>query len=287
MMKEQSEFIVSDDWLKARLGDSKLSILDASWYLPAAKRNGREEYKKAHIPGAVFFDHDKVCDETSGLPHTLPSPDKFAQFASDMGVNADDTIVIYDGIGFFSAPRAWWMFRVMGANNVYVLDGGFAGWKEKHYPVTGEPTKIRKTLFKVNFDAEKVVLIDEMRELVDGKTTQIADARNHKRFLGEEAEPRPGMRSGHMPGAHNIPFATLSEGGNFKDLSKIKTIFKDAGINVAAPVVTTCGSGVTAAVLALALESLGNHNVRLYDGSWSEWGSKKDTPVVTGNNGDK
>ena len=126
-----------------------------------------------------------------------------------------------------------------------------------------------------------------MRQLVDGKTSQIADARNHKRFLGEEAEPRPGMRSGHMPGAHNIPFATLSEDGNFKVLSKVKTIFKDAGINVAAPVVTTCGSGVTAAVLALALESLGNHNVRLYDGSWSEWGSKKDTPVVTGNNGDK
>ncbi|CAM1627011.1 Rhodanese-like domain [Bartonella apihabitans] len=286
-METHSEFIVSDDWLKARLGDSNLSVLDASWYLPAAKRNGRDEYEKSHIPGAVFFDHDKVCDETSGLPHTLPSPEKFAQFASEMGVNADDTIVIYDGIGFFSAPRAWWMFRVMGAKHVYVLDGGFVGWQKKHYPVTNEPTKIKKTSFQVKFEQDKVVLIDEMRQLVDGETTQIADARGHKRFLGEEAEPRPGMRSGHMPGAHNVPFSTLSTDGNFKDLNKIKTIFKDAGINVAAPVVTTCGSGVTAAVLALALESLGNHNIRLYDGSWSEWGSKKDTPVVTGTDGDE
>lgn len=282
-MEEHSEYIVSADWLKSRLGQANLSVLDASWYLPAAKRNGLEEYKKAHIPGAVFFDHDKVCDETSGLPHTLPSPEKFAEFASKMGVNADDTIVIYDGIGFFSAPRAWWMFRVMGSKHVFVLDGGFANWQKKHYPVTSEPTKIKNSVFKVNYEADKVVLIDEMRRLVDGEEMQVADARGHKRFLGEEAEPRPGMRSGHMPGAHNIPATSLSVEGNFKDLSQIKTIFKDAGINVAAPVVTTCGSGVTAAVLALALESLGNHNVRLYDGSWSEWGSKKDTPVVTGN----
>lgn len=286
-MEEHSEFIVSADWLKSRLGQPNLSIVDASWYLPAAKRNGLEEYKKAHIPGAVFFDHDKVCDETSGLPHTLPSPAKFAEFASAMGVNADDTIVVYDGIGFFSAPRAWWMFRVMGAKHVFVLDGGFANWQEKHYPVTSEPTNVKKAVFKVDFEADKVVLIDEMRRFVDGDEMQIADARGHKRFLGEEAEPRPGMRSGHMPGAHSIPATSLSEEGNFKDLNQIKTIFKTAGINVAAPVVTTCGSGVTAAVLALALESLGNHNVRLYDGSWSEWGSKKDTPVVTGNDGNK
>lgn len=281
-MDEHSQFIVSADWLKQRLGAPQMSIIDASWYLPAAKRNPKQEYEAAHIPGAVFFDHDKVCDETSGLPHTLPSPENFARFATAMGVNADDTIVIYDGVGFFSAPRAWWMFRVMGAKNVFVLDGGFDHWKKKHYPVTSEKTIVKKAAFKVDFEADKVVLIDEMRHLVDGQSTQIADARGHKRFLGEEAEPRPGMRSGHMPGAYNIPATSLSVEGNFKDLSSIKTIFKDAGINVAAPVVTTCGSGVTAAVLALALESLGNHNVRLYDGSWSEWGAKQDTPVVTG-----
>ncbi|WP_297322935.1 3-mercaptopyruvate sulfurtransferase [uncultured Bartonella sp.] len=282
-MDKHSQFIVSADWLKERLGNPEISIIDASWYLPAVKRNPKQEYDHCHIPGAVFFNHDKVCDETSGLPHTLPSPEKFSEFATAMGVNAEDTIVVYDGVGFFSAPRAWWMFRVMGAKNVFVLDGGFDHWKEKHYPVTDEKTVIKKTLFKAKFAEDKVVLLGEMRQLVDGGATQIVDARGHKRFLGEEAEPRPGMRAGHMPGAHNVPATTLSVEGNFKDLSSIKTIFKDAGINVAAPVVTTCGSGVTAAVLALALESLGNHNVRLYDGSWSEWGGKKDTPVVTGN----
>ncbi len=281
-MTEKSAFVVSRDWLKERLHKPGLAIVDASWYLPAAGRNGQEEYEKAHIPGAVFFDQDKIADKESGLPHTLPSPEFFAQQVGALGITADETVVVYDGPGMFSAPRVWWMFRVMGVKNVYVLDGGFDGWKKAGYPVTNEVTKIAATFFKPSFNKDAVVDFQEMRKIVDEKRSQIADARGVGRFTGRDAEPRAGMRSGHMPGARNVPVTTLSENGELKDLESLRRIFNEAGIDLSGPVVTSCGSGVTAAVITLALTSLGHKDNRLYDGSWSEWGSRQDTPVVTG-----
>ncbi|MEN3395265.1 3-mercaptopyruvate sulfurtransferase [Brucella melitensis] len=281
-MTEKSAFVVSRDWLKERLHKPGLAIGDASWYLPAAGRNGQEEYEKAHIPGAVFFDQDKIADKESGLPHTLPSPEFFAQQVGTLGITADETVVVYDGPGMFSAPRVWWMFRVMGVKNVYVLDGGFDGWKKAGYPVTDEVTKIAATFFKPSFNKDAVVDFHEMRKIVDEKRSQIADARGAGRFTGRDAEPRAGMRSGHMPGARNVPVTTLSENGELKDLESLRRIFDEAGIDLSGPVVASCGSGVTAAVITLALTSLGHKDNRLYDGSWSEWGSRQDTPVVTG-----
>ncbi|MHC5307075.1 3-mercaptopyruvate sulfurtransferase [Bartonella sp. LJL80] len=286
-MIEKSRFVVSTQWLEEKLGKPNVSIVDGSWYLPATKRDPRKEFEESHIPGAVFFDQDKICDETTGLPHSLPTSAQFARDVGQMGISNDDTIVVYDGVGFFSAPRVWWMFRVMGAKNVVVLDGGFERWKGEGRPVERGNSKVAPKSFLTDFQQDKVVLLREMRNLVDKGSVQIADARSNARFTGAEAEPRSGMRSGHMPGAHNIPSTLMSSQGAFKDLAALEAIFKDAGVDIGAPIVTTCGSGVTAAVLALALESLGNRNVRLYDGSWSEWGAKHDTPVVTGNDDEK
>lgn len=281
-MSDKSAFVISRDDLKARLGEPGLAIVAASWYLPAAGRNGRDEYDAAHIPGAVFFDQDVIADKDSGLPHTLPSPELFARHVGAMGITADETIVVYDGPGMFSAPRVWWMFRVMGVKNVLVLDGGFDGWKAADFPVTDELTKIAATLFMPSFNAAKVVDFAEMSKIVDGRSSQIADARAAGRFTGRDAEPREGMRSGHMPGARNVPVGTLSENGALKNLDSLREIFADAGVDLNKPVITSCGSGVTAAVITLALTSLGHEDNRLYDGSWSEWGSRQDTPVVTG-----
>lgn len=281
-MSNKSAFVISRDDLKVRLGEPGLAIVDASWYLPAAGRNGRDEYDATHIPGAVFFDQDLIADKESGLPHTLPSPEFFARHVGSMGITADETVVVYDGPGMFSAPRVWWMFRVMGVKNVLVLDGGFDGWKAANFPVTDEVTKIAPTLFTPSFDAGKVVDFAEMSKIVDGHTSQIADARAAGRFTGRDAEPREGMRSGHMPGARNVPVGTLSENGELKSLDSLREIFANAGVDLKKPVVTSCGSGVTAAVITLALTSLGHEGNRLYDGSWSEWGSRQDTPVVTG-----
>ncbi|MFS2326737.1 3-mercaptopyruvate sulfurtransferase [Brucella sp. H1_1004] len=281
-MSDKSAFVISRDDLKARLGEPGLAIVDASWYLPAAGRNGRDEYDAAHIPGAVFFDQDLIADKESGLPHTLPSPELFARHVGAMGITADETVVVYDGPGMFSAPRVWWMFRLMGVKNVLVLDGGLDGWKAAGFPVTNEVTKIAATLFTPSFNEAKVVSFEEMSKIVDKRSSQIADARAAGRFTGRDAEPRKGMRSGHMPGARNVPVGTLSENGELKSLDSLRKIFADAGVDLNKPVVTSCGSGVTAAVITLALTSLGHEDNRLYDGSWSEWGSRQDTPVVTG-----
>lgn len=281
-MGDKSPFVIDADWLEQRLGTPGLSIIDASWYMPAQKRDARKEYDAAHIPGAVFFDQDLIVDPNSTLPHTMPSPALFAQFVGSMGVSADDTIVIYDGPGFQSAPRVWWMFRIMGVFQVYVLDGGFQRWKDAGRPVTAEPTKVAPNFFHVDHDASKIVSLAEMRKIVDTASAQIADARSGGRFEGRDPEPRPGLRSGHMPGARNVPSTSLSENGEFLPLDKLRAVLEDAGLDLNKPVVTSCGSGVTAAVITLALQSLGHGDNRLYDGSWTEWGGMTDTPVVTG-----
>jgi thiosulfate/3-mercaptopyruvate sulfurtransferase len=281
-MSETSRFTVDFDWLEQRLHQPGLSIVDGSWYLPAQKRNARAEYDAAHIPGAVFFDQDLVVDPDSDLPHALPSPQDFAQYVGSMGITADDTIVAYDGPGIFTAPRVWWLFRVMGARQVYVLDGGFDRWKAEGRPVTAEPTKIAPSVFNAQFDKARVASLEDMRRIVESGGSQIADARPRGRFTGAEPEPREGMRSGHMLGARSVPVTSLSEHGKLLPLDRLREVLEKAGVDPGKPVVTTCGSGVTAAAITLALESLGNEDNKLYDGSWSEWGGRGDTPVATG-----
>jgi thiosulfate/3-mercaptopyruvate sulfurtransferase len=281
-MPETSPFIVDADWLEQRLGTPGLSIVDASWYLPAQKRNAKAEYDAAHIPGAIFFDQDVVVDPDSPLPHTLSRPEVFAQHVGSMGISADDTIVVYDGPGMFSAPRVWWMFRVMGVFQVYLLDGGFDGWKTEGRSITAERTRIAPCVFFANFDEERVADLADMRRIVKTGESQIADARPAGRFQGVEPEPRPGVRSGHMPGAKSVPALTLSENGKLLPVNRLKEVLKDAGIDLSKPVVTSCGSGITAAAITLALESVGHTDNKLYDGSWTEWGGRSDTPVETG-----
>lgn len=279
---ETSPFVVDFDWLESRIGKPGVSIVDASWYLPAQNRDAKAEYDAAHIPGTVFFDQDLVVEPDAELPHTLPSAEIFGQFASSMGISADDTIVVYDGPGMFSAPRVWWMFRIMGARDVYVLDGGFDRWKAEGRPVTNDPTKIAPSFFEAKLDKARVASFDEMREIVAGRSSQIADARPAGRFAGTDPEPRAGMRSGHMPGASNVPASSLSRDGKMLPIKELQELFVKKGIDLRRPVVTSCGSGVTAAVITLALESVGHRDNKLYDGSWTEWGGRSDTPVETG-----
>jgi thiosulfate/3-mercaptopyruvate sulfurtransferase len=286
-MAEDSPFTVDADWLEKRLGQPGVSIVDASWYLPAQKRDAKAEYQAAHIPGAVFLDQDGVSDPDSPLPHTLASPQHFAQFVGSLGISVDDTIIVYDGPGFFSAPRAWWMFRVMGVFQVYVLDGGFDRWKASGRPVTAEPTKIAPCVFHADFDKARVADLADMRRIVEAGDAQVADARSPGRFEGAEPEPRAGVRPGHMPGARNVPASALSENGELLPKSRLRTVIEEAGIDLARPVVTSCGSGITAAAITLALETIGHADNRLYDGSWTEWGGRTDTPVATGKAGDR
>lgn len=281
-MSDTSPFVVSPQWLEQRLGQPGLSIVDGSWYLPAQNRDAKAEYDAAHIPGAIFFDQDHVVEPGSTLPHTLPKPEHFAQFAGSMGIKQTDTIVVYDGPGFFSAPRVWWMFRTMGARDVYVLDGGVDGWKADGRKVTAEPTKTAPCLFETDFDARRVASLDDMRAIVDSGSAQVADARPKGRFTGDDPEPRAGMRSGHMPGARNVPASALSRNGRLLPVDELRAVLEQSGVDLAKPVVTSCGSGVTAAVVSLALASVGHDDNRLYDGSWTEWGGRDDTPVVTG-----
>lgn len=281
-MAETGAFTIDADWLQGRLGSPGLSVVDASWYLPAQKRDARTEYEAAHIPGAIFFDQDAVVDPRSELPHTLPDPATFARHVGSMGISADDTIVVYDGPGMFSAPRVWWMFRVMGIFQVYVLEGGFDRWKTNGRPVTPDKTRIAPNIFHVSFDASRVATLGDMLKTVAAGDSQIADARPAGRFTGDEPEPRVGVRGGHMPGAKSLPASTLSRDGKLLPPDELRKRFEEAGVDLRKPVVTSCGSGITAAVITLALETLGHSANRLYDGSWAEWGSRPDTPVVKG-----
>ncbi|MCY6380550.1 3-mercaptopyruvate sulfurtransferase [Hoeflea prorocentri] len=281
-MAEKSAFVVSADWLQERIGNTGLKIVDASWYLPAQGRNARSEYESGHILGAVFFDQDVVVDPDMDLPHALPGPEHFAGQVSGLGISTDDTIVVYDGPGMFTAPRVWWMFRAMGAPNVFVLDGGFDRWKADGRPVTTEIPEYARGTFKAVFRDGWAADLERVLEVAGNGSSQIADARSPGRFTGDEPEPREGMRCGHMPGARNVPVFSLSQDGELKSLEDLRATLEEAGIDPNGPVITTCGSGVTAAVITLALHSLGNEDTQLYDGSWSEWGARKDTPVVTG-----
>ena len=275
--------LVSTDWLAAHLNAPDIVILDASWHLPAAKRDAKAEFLAGHIPGARFFDIDATAEPNTKLPHMLPSPAKFASDVKKLGVGDGKKIICYDAAGLFSAARCWWMFKVFGHDDVAVLDGGLPKWQRENRPLEdGPPVPAQERHFTPRFRVSMVRSLADVAKGLESGAMQIADARSGPRFRGEEAEPRPGVRPGHMPGASNVHYASLiTKDGTLKPQAELEAAFTSAGIDLAKPVVTSCGSGVTAGILTLALTELGTRDHALYDGSWTEWGAS-DQPVVTG-----
>lgn len=273
--------VVSTAWLAARLGDPDLRVVDATLPLVGQPGHGRDSYEAGHIPGAVFFDINAIADTTTDLPHMLPTAGAFSRAAGALGLTPDATIVVYDAHGIYSAPRVWWTLRTMGYPNVFVLDGGLKAWRaegrviEKEEPAPVAANVISKVDPALVADRHVVTKV-----LADG-AAQVVDARSAARFRGEAPEPRASLRSGHMPGALNVPFnEVVAADGTLKPVPELQAVF--AHVNLNRPIITTCGSGVTAAVLALALARLGRPDVAIYDGSWTEWGGHPDTVVVTG-----
>ena len=273
--------LVSTEWLAAHLDDVR--VVDASWYMPNEKREPAKEFEAAHIPGAAFFDIDAISDHATDLPHMLPAPGAFAEAVSRLGVGNGETVVVYDGSGIFSAPRVWWMLKVMGHANVKVLDGGLPKWTREGRALEKGPAKSAARTFAANAQPSLLRDFDAVMDIVADRSAQMVDARSAGRFTGAEAEPRAGVRGGHMSGAANVHFRSLLTPDNtFKRPAELRATFEVAGVDIAKPIVTTCGTGVTAAILMLALEEIGASNVALYDGSWTEWGSRPEAPVVSG-----
>jgi thiosulfate/3-mercaptopyruvate sulfurtransferase len=271
--------LVSTDWLADHLGDPDIVIIDATWFMPQAKRDPRAEFEAAHLPGAVFFDIDAVADTTSGLPHMLPSPEAFAEAVSAMGIGESTTVITYDANGLIASARLWWTFRAMGHDAVEVLDGGLAKWRTEGRPVESGPAFPRAAArFTPNFRPGLVRSFDQVK----ANTSDVLDARPGPRFRGEVAEPRAGLKSGHMPGSRNLPSSELIDAdGRLKSADDLFPLFREAGVDLSAPIVTSCGSGVTACILALGLARLGIADAPVYDGSWTEWGGRDDAPVET------
>ncbi|MEJ1159497.1 3-mercaptopyruvate sulfurtransferase [Prosthecomicrobium sp. N25] len=279
---DRSRWFVTTEWLAAHLDAPDVVVVDASWYLPTMNRDGAAEYAAAHIPGAVHFDLDKVKDETNPLPHMLPSPEAFASAVRKLGIGDGMRIVVYDGIGLFSAPRVWWTFRVFGARDVCILEGGFPKWRAEGRPVSDEAVVRQPRHFTARMDHGMVRDVEDVKRALASGSAQVVDARPADRFRGEAPEPRPGLSSGHMPGALNVPFAAIVADGKLRSPESLAETFAAAGVDPARPVITTCGSGVSAAILWLALESMGHNRLGLYDGSWTEWASRDDTEIVSG-----
>lgn len=278
------EPIVETEWLADHLSAPDIAVLDASWHLPTMNRDSRREFLAEHIPSAQFFDIDELSDEASDLPHMLPSTVKFASRMKEMGIGDGVRVVIYDTTGIYSAARAWWSLRAMGHKDVAVLNGGLPKWKAEGRALEDGPAKQRaRTHFTPRFNAALVADLYDVKGYVSTGNTQIIDARPAARFRGEEAEPRPGLRMGHMPGAKNLPFAQLANpDGTLKSAAEVQEAFAAAGVDTQGPMVTTCGSGVTASILSLALAAIGHPDVGVYDGSWAEWGQDNGLPVVDG-----
>ncbi|QFT48162.1 3-mercaptopyruvate sulfurtransferase [Roseivivax sp. THAF40] len=283
MADEDPRTLVSTDWLAAHLKDPDLRVLDASWYLPDMGRDGRAEYDAAHIPGARYIDIDDISDARSDLPHMAPPPEKFMSRMRATGVGDGHQVVVYDGAGMFSAARIWWLFRLMGHADIAVLDGGFPKWQAEGQPVEDMPPMIRDRHMTVRRQAHMVRDVTQVSSAAKLGDHEVIDARSPGRFRGEEPEPRPGMRAGHIPGSRNVHYATLlNADGTMKEPAELKAVFEAAGVDLAKPAITTCGSGVTAAILSLAMERFGKSDHSLYDGSWTEWGQFPTLPVATG-----
>ena len=283
MTKDDPRTLVSTAWLGAHLEDPDLRILDASWYLPQMARDARAEYAAAHIPGARFFDIDEMSDHRSALPHMAPPPEKFISRMRAMGVGDGHQVVVYGGMGIFSAARVWWTFRLMGKTDVAVLDGGLPKWRAEGRPLEDTPPVLRDRHMTVQRQAGLVKDVTQVAQASKLGDHEILDARSPGRFRGDEPEPRPGLRCGHIPGARNVPFQTLlNPDGTMKDPAALRAVFDAAGVDLARPVITSCGSGVTAAIINLALERIGHRDHALYDGSWAEWGMYDDLKIAKG-----
>jgi thiosulfate/3-mercaptopyruvate sulfurtransferase len=274
-----SPSLVSTEWLAAHLDAPDIVVVDGSYYLPTQKRDGHAEYLAAHIPGAVFFDINAIADTTTDLPHMLPSPEAFSSAMRQLGIGDGITIVVYDGLGLFSAARVWWTFRIFGVRDVYVLDGGFPKWKAEGRPIELHEVKRTPRHFTARFNPSAVADMAAVKKTLSDKSAQIVDARSAERFAGTAPEPRPGLPSGHMPGAFNVPYSEIVEDGRLVEPDRIAAAFAKAGVDTDKPIVTSCGSGVTAAILWLGLDAIGKPPKSLYDGSWTEWAAQPDAAI--------
>ncbi|MGB8274079.1 MAG: 3-mercaptopyruvate sulfurtransferase [Alphaproteobacteria bacterium] len=283
MSYKNPDILAETDWLARHLDAPDVRIVDASWYMPAEGRNARDEYRKAHIPGAVFFDIDEVCDHSNPLPHMLPEPEQFSAAARKLGLGDGSRIVVYDGAGVFSAARVWWMFRVFGHEDVALLNGGLPKWKQEGWPLEAGEVSPQPRHLTARINHALIRDLRQMRMNLQNQAEQVVDARSPERFAGTVQEPRAGVRPGHIPGSVNIPYSSLldPQTNTFLPPDRLAAIFADAGIQMSRPITTTCGSGVTASILAFALDLLGHSNVAVYDGSWAQWGALPDTPVET------
>ena len=283
-MSQAKTWLIETDELARDLGAPDLVIIDATWYLPNEGKDAHAEYLDEHIPGALFFDIDEIADTKSTLPHMLPSPEKFSSRMRAMGIGDGSRIVVYDSRGLYSAARVWWTFRVMGVDDVSVLNGGLPKWKREGLPLeSGAPPNRTTRHFTARRNLELVRDLSDMKALLKDKSAQIIDARAPERFAGKAPEPRAGLRSGHIPGSLNVPFGKLlNQDGTLKSAPELQRLFEQAGVDLNKPVVTSCGSGITASVLALGLAELGHRRTSVYDGSWAEWGADQSLPIETG-----
>lgn len=285
MAQDDPKTLVSTDWLASHMRDPDLRILDASMYMPGSDRDAKAEYAEGHIPGARFFDIDDISDSRSDLPHMAPPIEKFMSRLRAMGVGDGHQVVVYDGAGLFSAARVWWLFKLMGQNDVAVLDGGLPKWVAEGRELEDMPPIIRDRHMTVRRQAHLVKDVTQVSAASKLRDQEIIDARSPRRFRGEEPEPRPGMRGGHIPGSKNVHYSSLLNADQtMKSPEETRAIFEAAGVDLSKPAITTCGSGVTAAILSLAMARMGKDDHSLYDGSWSEWGMFPTVPVATGDN---